>query len=139
MALSALDDKSKTPDDGMLAEVLGQCKGLWDAILAHLGATWPGVQSEWGFPGAKYGWSLRPRHKKRTILYLTPARGWFTVSFCLGTKAVAVAEKSTLPPDIIEALRNAKPYAEGRGIRVEVKCRADVEIVKRLIEIKMAH
>ena len=33
MALSVLDDKSKMPDDGMLAEVLGKSKGLWDAIL----------------------------------------------------------------------------------------------------------
>ena len=139
MALSALDDKSREPDDEMLADVLGKSKGLWDAILAHLADEYPGVRSEWGFPGAKYGWSLRPKLKKRTILYLTPHQGSFSVSFALGERAVAAAEESGLPPHILEAIRNAKPYVEGRGIRFEVSHRDDVETVKRLVEIKMTH
>jgi hypothetical protein len=94
MAWSVLDDKSRVPDDGMLAEVLGKSKGLWDAILAHLTKEYPGVQSEWGFPGAKYGWSLRPKYKKRTILYLTPGQGSFLASFALGSTPRAGASGS---------------------------------------------
>jgi len=139
MASSALEDKSRRPDEDMLAHVLGKSKGWWDAILAYLAEEYPGVQSEWGFPGAKYGWSLRPKLKKRTILYLTPHQGSFSVSFALGEKAVAAAEESTLPPPILEAIRNAKPYVEGRGIRFEVNHRDDVETVKKLVEIKMRH
>jgi hypothetical protein len=139
MALSALDDKSRKPDDGMLAGVLGRSKGLWDAILAYLAEEYPGVQSEWGFPGAKYGWSLHPKYRKRTILYLIPGKGCFSVSFALGERAVAAAEESTLPPHILEAIRNARPYVEGRGIRFEVSRRDDIETVKKLVEIKMTH
>jgi len=139
MALSALDDKSKEPDDDVLAEVLGKSKELWDAILAYLAEEYPGVQNEWGFAGAKYGWSLRPKFKKRTILYLVPGRGSFTASFALGEKAVAAAEESTLPASILEAIRNARQYAEGRGVWIEVQRRAEVESIKKLIEIKMSH
>jgi hypothetical protein len=139
MAPSALDDKSRMPDDSMLTQVLGRSKGLWDTILAHLAEQYPGVQNEWNFPGAKYGWSLRPKHKKRTILYLTPQKEFFLVSFVLGERAVAAAEESSLPAPILETLRNAKRYAEGRGIRLEVRQRDDIEIVKKLIEIKMTH
>jgi hypothetical protein len=139
MAWSVLDDRSRMPDDDMLAGVLGKSKGWWDAILAHLAKEYPGVQSEWGFPGAKYGWSLRPKLKKRTILYLTPGKGCFLASFALGEKAVAAAEESSLPEDVLEAIRSAKPYVEGRGVRIEVKRRTDVETVKTLVEIKMAH
>jgi hypothetical protein len=139
MALSALNDKSKVPDDGMLADVLGKSKGLWDSILSHLAEQYPGVQSEWGFAGAKYGWSLRPKYKKRTILYLIPGQDRFTVSFALGGKAVAAAEESTLPTPILDAIRGARQYAEGRGVWVEVKRRTDVEAIKTLIEIKMTH
>ena len=139
MALSSLDDKSRRPDEDMLAHMLGQSKGLWDAILAYLAEEYPGVQNKWGFPGAKYGWSLRPKLKKRTILYLTPHRGSFSVALVLGERAVAAAEESTLGPDILEAIRNAKPYVEGRGIRFEVNGRDDVETVKKLVEIKMTH
>ena len=139
MAPSALDDKSRMPDDGMLAEVLGKSKELWDSILSHLAEQYPGVQSEWGFAGAKYGWSLRPRHKKRTILYLTPGRDRFTVSFALGERAVAAAEESTLPAAILDAIRGARRYVEGRGVRLEIQRRADLEAVRTLIEIKMTH
>ena len=139
MALSALDDKSKRPDDGMLAEVLGKSKALWDALLTHLAEQYPGVQNEWGFPGVKYGWSLRPKHKKRTILYLTPQRGSFLVSFALGERAVASAEESALPEPILDAIRSARQYAEGRGVRIEVRQRGDVDAIKKLIEIKMTH
>jgi hypothetical protein len=108
MALSVLDDKSRVPDDGMLAEVLGKSKGLWDAILAHLAEEYPGVRNEWGSTGAKYGWSLRPKHKKRTILYLTPGKGCFMASFALGERAVAAAEESTLPELVLDAIRSAR-------------------------------
>jgi hypothetical protein len=139
MAWSVLDDKSREPDDEMLADVLGKSKGLWDAILAHLAKEYPGVQNEWGFPGAKYGWSLRPKLKKRTILYLTPGKGCFMASFALGEKAVAAAEESTLPEEVLAAIRSARQYPEGRGVRIEVKRRTDVETVKKLVEIKMTH
>jgi hypothetical protein len=139
MALSVLNDKSRMPDDGMLAEVLGKSKELWDSILAHLGEQYPGVQSEWVSAGAKYGWSLRPKYKKRTILYLIPGQDCFTVSFALGERAVAAAEESTLPALTLDAIRSARQYAEGRGVWVEVKRRTDVETIKTLIEIKMTH
>jgi hypothetical protein len=139
MAPSALDDKSKMPDDGMVAEVLGKSKELWDAILAHLAGEYPGVQNEWGFMGAKSGWSLRPKHKKRTILYLIPGEDCFTASLALGERAVAAAEESSLPEPILDAIHSAKQYAEGRGVRVEVRRPADVETVKKLVKAKMMH
>ena len=36
MALSALDDKSREPNDAVLLGVLGRSKELWDAILENL-------------------------------------------------------------------------------------------------------
>ncbi len=139
MALSALDDKSREPDDGTLADVLGRSKGLWDAVLACLAQEYPGVQNEWGFTGPKYGWSLRPKHNKRTILYLIPQKGSFLAGFVLGERAVAAAEESTLPAHILEAIRSARPYAEGRGIRFEVRRRDEIDIIRELIRIKMTH
>jgi hypothetical protein len=139
MALSVLDDKSKKPDETMLAEALGRSKGLWDAVLAYLFEEYPGVQNEWGFAGPKYGWSLRPKHKKRTILYLIPQKDSFLVAFVLGERAVAAAEESTLPAHILEAIRSARPYAEGRGIRFEVRRREDIHIIQELTRIKMMH
>ncbi|UCE48498.1 MAG: DUF3788 family protein, partial [Phycisphaerales bacterium] len=61
----------------------------------------------------------------------------FRISFVFGDRAVAAAEQSDLPKDLIETLKNARKYAEGRGLQVEVKGPSDVEDIKRLVEIKI--
>ena len=139
MAMSVLDDKSREPDDAALLSVLGKSKGLWDAILENLQEEYPGTRCAWEFTSPKYGWILRPKLKKRTILYMIPGKGSFGVSFVLGGKAVAAAEQSMLSDDVLEAIRGARQYAEGRGVRLEVKRKTGVENVKKLVEIKMAH
>ena len=53
-----------------------------------------------------------------------------------GEKAVAVVEKSDLPQELITELKNARKYAEGRGLRIDVKSPADVENIKKRVEIK---
>ena len=63
--------------------------------------------------------------------------GSFELSFVFGDKAVATAEQSDLPKDMITTLKNARKYAEGRGLQIEVKGPADVDNIKKLVEIKL--
>jgi hypothetical protein len=56
-----------------------------------------------------------------------------------GDRAVAAVETSGLPESLIMELQSAKKYAEGRGLRIEVKTKADVRVVLKLIEIKAAN
>ena len=102
MAWSVLDDKSRMPDDERLADVLGKSKGLWDAILAHLAEQYPGVQSEWGFPGAKYGWSLRPKDTttlvgRRLLRWLSLSRAILMRCGRLRSDGVATGTKIFVP------------------------------------------
>jgi len=46
-------------------------------------------------------------------------------------------EESDLPQNIKTTLKNAKKYMEGRGLSIEVKSSKEVEIVKKLVEIKV--
>ncbi len=48
-----------------------------------------------------------------------------------------MVEKSDLLQELITELKNARKYAEGRGLRIDVKNSADVEHVKKLVEIKI--
>jgi hypothetical protein len=52
---------------------------------------------------------------------------------------VSAVEKSDLPKDIKNELKNARKYVEGRGIRIEVKSQKDVEHVKKLIDLKVSN
>ena len=139
MALSILDDKSITPDEAQLKDALGTALEMWNEIKQYVSDNFSPTDEQWNFAGRKYGWSLRLKRKKRTILYLTPWKSFFFVAFVLGEKAVAAAEKSTLPEAILDMIRGARKYAEGRGIRIEVKRPQDIEHIKRLCEIKMAN
>lgn len=137
MADSVFDDKAKQPDEKALAAALGKKYGLWEKIRAYLEGECDPFAVEWGFPGKKYGWSLRARHKKRTILYLIPMDGRFEIAFVFGDRAVAVIEESTVPEAVKEDLRNARKYVEGRGVRLKVNSGKDVTTVQKLVRIKM--
>ena len=83
------------------------------------------------------GWALRLIRNKRTIVYLSPARGYFLASFALGGKAIEAAKKSRLPGPVLKIIDEAKQYAEGTAVRIEVKAAADVEAVKTLAAVKL--
>lgn len=139
MALSALDDRSRMPEASELAEVLGRSSSLWDTLTADLHSQYDPLSEKWSFSGAKYGWSLGLKHKKRTVLYLIPQRRHFLVAFVLGGKAIAAAHKSDLPPSVLQAIEGGKQYPEGRGVRLEVRNRRDLAGVERLAAIKMSN
>jgi hypothetical protein len=137
MALSAFDDKDNQPKDAQLQKVLGPAHELWAGLIMHLESEYPPVEGQWGFSGKKWGWSLRLKQKKRTILYLTPTTGYFFVGFVLGEKAATTALNTELSEGIRETIESAPKYAEGRGIRLEVRDHRDIQAVEQLAAIKM--
>lgn len=130
-------DKSIQPDDDRLAHVLGASWKFWDAIKGHIKEKHGDVIEEWKFYSPKYGWTLKTLLKKRNLFFFTPLDGYFRLGFVFGDKAVAVVEQSDLPVAIINELKNARKYAEGRGLRIEIQNQGDVENVRTLIDIKI--
>ena len=94
---------------------------------------------ECGFAGKNAGWGLRLKKPTRTVLYMTPCRGYFLASFALGEKAVKAAHESDLPAPILELIDCAKKYVEGRAVRIEVRTAKDVRNVEKIAVIKMAN
>jgi hypothetical protein len=137
MSSSIFCDKSIRPDDRKLAEALGCTYPLWVEIKSHIQAEYGELVEEWKYYNPKSGWILKSLNKKRNLFFLTPCQKYFRIAFVFGDKAVAVIEKSDLPAAMIEELRKAKKYAEGRGLRLEVRKRSDVEHAKKLLAIKM--
>ncbi|MBZ5507255.1 MAG: DUF3788 domain-containing protein [Acidobacteriia bacterium] len=117
-------------------KALGPAKKLWSQLLADLTADGIDVQ-EWGSSSKKLGWSLRLKHGDRIIVYLAPCQGCFRASFALGDKAVQAARQSGLPAPVIKIINEAKRYAEGTGLRLDVKTAKDAAVVKKLARIKL--
>ena len=138
MGSSIFSDKGHSPDDRAFAAALGPAWKLWLEIRKHVElvcGTWTG---EWKHYGAKSGWILKSLAGKRNMFFLTPCEGYFRLGFVFGDKAVAAIEASGLPAGLVAEVRDAKKYAEGRGLRLEVRTPGDVAIVKKLIIIKAA-
>ena len=137
MALSVFDDKALEPAAAAVAEALVGAADLWTDLKAQLASQYDPLAEDWVFSGKKWGWSLRLKHKKRAVLYMTPSTGYFYAGLALGEKAVAAANASDLPQSLLEIINGSQKYAEGRGVRLEVRSTVDLTDVIQLAAIKM--
>ena len=139
MALGLLDDPARQPSAADLERALGRAHGAWRELRNVLGRELPGLEEEWAFAGKAFGWSLRLKLKKRVIVYLTPREKHFLAGFALGERAVAAAHEAGLDPALLALIDRAPRYAEGRGLRVEVRTQRAAADLARLAAIKAAH
>ena len=139
MSPNAFINKPKQPTNAELAAALGPAKAAWDQLLADLAQEYGANVREWNSYSLKAGWSLRVKRKARTIVWLAPCPGAFRVAFILGDKAVLAAQEAKLPKHILKIINEVKKYAEGTGVRLEVKSSKDIATLKKLAAIKLAN
>lgn len=68
---------------------------------------------------------------------MLPEDGVMQVAVVLGERAVGIALASELVEKIKALILDARQYAEGRGIRFEVRSASDVSSVLQLVRIKI--
>ena len=118
-------------EDG-IAERLGRARAAWRALLASL----PGLEREWKTYSRSAGPTLRLKDGGRAVLYLQPEDGRFQAVVVLGEKAAAAALAARLPAGLRAAIESARPYVEGRSVRVAVRGLADLRRVRTLLAFK---
>ena len=139
MQPNAFLNKPVAPTDAELSAEIGKSKTLWDRLLSDLVADGLATNWEWHSYSRKAGWSVRAKRDERTILYLAPYRGGFRVSFALGGKAIEAVRAAKFPKHVMEVIDAAPKYAEGYGIRLDVKGPKDLPAIKKLAAIKVQH
>lgn len=135
--LSIFTDKTVKPTDKDLADKLDSKYELWQRIHDLVLSKYPNGLAEWSYSGLKYGWSFRIKDKKRAIIYLLPRDQYFKVAFVFGDKAVSKIMESGISKDIKTEINQATKYAEGRGIRIDVKNDSVIFDIEQLIDIKL--
>jgi hypothetical protein len=128
--------KTNAPSADDLASELGGAREAWDGIIASATERFTPLGQEWKPSSSAFGRMCVLKHGKRTLLYLTPQRETVIVAIVLGERAAEIALAGDLPEAIKDRIREARPYAEGRGIRFPVASVPDVSIVARLVAIK---
>lgn len=139
--MNPLVDGDHQPTDDEVRAALGPAYAGWTRLIELVTQSVPAISELWHFTktGAGTGWGLRLLSKKRIIVYMTPREGWFLVSFALGERAVAAAREARLAPAVLKAIDEAPRYAEGRGVRIEVRSSDPVPALAALAVIKSEH
>lgn len=136
---SIFQDKAITPTDNDLVEKLGSTYDLWIQLQNFVKEKYTLATEEWSYSGKKYGWNFRVKDKKRAIIYLLPRDKFFKAAFVFGQKAFDQIMISDVSTEIKKELEQAKKYAEGRGIRIDIKTNEKIQDIKKLIEIKITN
>ncbi|MBK8089061.1 MAG: DUF3788 domain-containing protein [Chitinophagaceae bacterium] len=136
---SIFTDKEKKPTEADLKKANGRTYSSWKSLAEFTYQSYPSATEGWNFSGDKYGWSFRISDKKRALIYLLPRDGFFKVAFVFGQKATDEILTADIADAIKTELKNAKVYAEGRGIRLDVKDQSTLKDLKKLISIKISH
>ena len=137
--ISIFQDKAETPTNKDLGKNIGSTYSLWLEIQKYVYQQYPNGKEDWNFPGKNYGWSFRIKDKKRAIIYFLPRENYFKVAFVFGQKALDQILETNIADSIKNDLLSAKKYAEGRGVRIDVKNKNVIPDIQKLIEIKLAN
>jgi hypothetical protein len=128
----ALD--SKPPDARRLATLLGRSHAAFIA-LTQRGS---GVTTEWKRYSKAAPWTLKVSRGDRTLFYATPQPGAFETTVVLGERATEAALSGRVSKSLHAPIRAARPYAEGRPVRIMVRGEEDLPGVEELLAVKLA-
>jgi hypothetical protein len=131
-----MSTKLKSPTSAELKAVLGSADAVWSGIFRVVEDVVAPLNTEWKPSKTEFGRMCLLQHKKRTLLYLTPEQEKVTVAIILGERAYGLAMTSSLPAAIKKMFSEARPYAEGRGIRFSVNSPSDISTIKTLVQLK---
>lgn len=134
---SVFTDPTHSPTIPQLKEALGSTYPLWEGISDYTLNQTKGLVEEWKYSGQKFGWSFRISDTRRVIIYLLPRDHYFKVAFVFGQKATERILEGKFDTEIKAELQAAKVYAEGRGIRIDVRDNVKISDIHGLINVKI--
>lgn len=133
---NAFIGRKAPPSEKDVAAKLGAATAAWNELVSWLQAQ--GIAcDQWKSISPKYGWTLYPALRRRTILYMGPCEKCFRAAFVLGDRAVAAARSSDLPASLVDQIATARRFAEGKGVRLMVRSVKDLDPVRKLVTIKL--
>lgn len=137
MDYERLLDKAHQPTEAEILETIGQT-AAWLDLRQYIETRYGDWTPELKFFAKRYGWTIRYRKSGKTLCYLFPERGAFSVLIVLGKKeaekALAMAEE--FGPDARAVLEDTEQLHDGRWLWIRVLDTDDAEDVKRLLRAK---
>lgn len=135
--MSTSSPSTSPPTESELQATLGVSFNLWSDLRKFVEIQYGPAKFEWKLYRGGSGWTAKILLGKRNLFFMSPREGAFLVAFIFGDRAVEAAASFDLPPALLEELRSARKYAEGRGLRITVSTLEDLGPVQELIRLKL--
>lgn len=136
MSYGAFTDRTSRPGEAEIETVLAGAVTLWKELVAFIEGSFS-VRSDWKFYGKSYGWSLAYKRSGKALVSLYPDAGSFTAQVILKDDQIAQVPRELTISELRAAIERAKPYAEGRWIFLPVVSERELEVAKKMIEIRV--
>jgi hypothetical protein len=132
-------NRSQKPTESDISAFISDANAIaaWKEIQEHL-STHYDLRVETIYYGDNYGWLVRYRKSKRTIVSLFPEKNSFSFLIVYGQKEIDKFStlQSEFSPAIIEVFQKTKKLHDGKWLWVRVTDTTLVENLKKLIAIK---
>jgi len=132
-AKPVLLDVARPPTTRELNALLGESYAAFEALTQRGSA----VTCEWKRYSKTSPWVLKVSEGNRTLFYVTPKVRSFEATVVLGERATEAALNGRVSKRLHASIRAAKPYVEGRPVRVVVTDQADLASVEQLVAVKL--
>jgi len=133
----ALGDKNIVPDDNLIFSIIGTRKSQWQEIMEFARTNYRDMTGEWRYYNDGKQWLFKMQLKKKTIFWIGILADTFRITFYFGNKAEPVIDASDLPQHIKDGFKTAQRYGNIRAITLKMEGLTELEIVKKLIPLKV--
>ena len=137
MSENQFKEKNLVPDEQSIRETLKSNYVHLEAIRSFISESIGETKEEWKYYGAKYGWNLKNFYKKRNLYFISMYDGYFKISFVFGERAFNAIMESDITTALKQELSEARKYAEGRGLSIDVRDDMYLDDIKKLLQIKI--
>ena len=132
-------DRTLEPSNGDIITFIANTEAIttWKQLEEYL-ETHYDLLIETIYYGDTYGWLVRYRKGKRTIVSLFPEKNSFSVLIVYGTKEIDTfaAQESQVLPAVVDLVHNTKKLHDGKWLWIRVTDSTYLEDLKKLIAIK---
>jgi ABC-type uncharacterized transport system YnjBCD substrate-binding protein len=132
-----LSDPQTPPTDAFLENFLGHRISWWNSIMEDTMKGYPDVIPVWRFYNDGKQWLFRLMQKKNTIFWLSLVDNTFRITFYFPDRVEPLLEKCDVPESMKVDFMNSQHYGKIRGMTVRMDTEKDVDIVKKLIAVKL--
>jgi len=137
MLYERLLDKSCTPTNQDILNTIGNKSDLWLNIHQFIEGNYD-FNKELAFFSKNYGWTVRYRKSKKTLISCFPEKGAFSALLVLGkAEAEKVNEiRTELNESFLSVFDNTEQLRDGRWMWIRILKQEDLDGLIKVIQIK---